>query len=98
MTTATIREAARCGFQAYYYGRPGYVWAHAGNAWQIIWELVAAHVLNHPGYKPWDCHKLYNATAIDPIPWSDISTKTRDRWHLAYRAMKRVGESAYLAA
>jgi hypothetical protein len=92
MTTDTIRQAARCGFQAYYYGRPGYVWEPK---WFPIWELVAAHVLNDPGYKPWDCHTLYNATALDPVPWSAISTKTRDKWHMAFRAMKRVGDAAY---
>jgi hypothetical protein len=96
MTTDTIRQAAQLAFERYYWGRPGHAWATAGNAMQIRWELVAAHVLNAPTqFRAWDCHALYqqgHATACD---WSDISTKTRDRWHAVHLVIRRVGDAAY---
>lgn len=86
MTTDTIREAAQAAFLTYYHGRPGYVWEPK---WFPIWDLVAASALTDPEVKPADLHALYNATALHPVDWRDISTRTRDRWVQAHRAILR---------
>jgi hypothetical protein len=89
LTTDTIREAAQAGFIAYYAGRPGYVWEPK---WFPIWDLVAASALTDPEVKPADIHALYNAAALEPVPWTAISTNTKARWIQAHRAILRAGQ------
>ena len=80
MTTDTILAAAQAGYRRYYFGRPGHQWETEGNATRILWEQLAARVLNGEYTEAKHCHGFYNQLHANRVDWSDISTKTRMQW------------------
>jgi hypothetical protein len=98
MTNDTILAAAIAGYRRYYFGRPGYAWDTDSNAMRIAWERLAALVLNGNVPTPRECHEEYTQLHAYPVPWNDISTRTRDRWVQAFHAMQAVGRDAMRTA
>ena len=98
MTTETILDAAVAGFSTYYHNRPYYTWATCEDANRIMWEQIAEQVLDGTFTRAAEAHDYYMQLHAYPVPWSDISTRTRDRWVQAWWAMIRVRDTAKVAA
>lgn len=80
MTTDTILACAQAGYRRYYFGRPGHQWETEGNATQILWEQLAARVLNGEYTTGRECHEFYVQLHANRVDWSDLSTRARMPW------------------